>query len=130
MVPCPKKGSPHHFHSPDGQPLGDEEEALARAPRPDRLRPRSVLDRLRPALPVCRFTRAYRCRILAEESQTLVLITHDVEEALHLADRVLVLSPRPTQVKATFDVPYPHPRKLSSPAAQTLKDQILVELGL
>ena len=34
-------------------------------------------------------------RILAEERHTVLLITHDVEEAIHLADRVLVLSPRP-----------------------------------
>jgi ABC-type nitrate/sulfonate/bicarbonate transport system ATPase subunit len=69
-------------------------------------------------------------RILDEERHTLVLITHDVEEAIHLADRVLVLSGRPTQIKASFDVPYAHPRKLSSPEAQELKEAILVELGL
>ena len=45
----PPSGPPHHFHPPDGQPLGAEEETLARAPRPDRFRPRSVLDRLLPA---------------------------------------------------------------------------------
>ena len=34
-------------------------------------------------------------RILAKERHTVMLITHDVEEAIHLADRILVLSPRP-----------------------------------
>lgn len=69
-------------------------------------------------------------RILQEERHTLVLITHDVEEAIHLADRVLVLSSRPTTIKASFDVPFAHPRKLSSPAAQELKEAILGELGM
>jgi ABC-type nitrate/sulfonate/bicarbonate transport system ATPase subunit len=69
-------------------------------------------------------------RILEEEHHTVVLITHDVEEAIHLADRVLVLSPRPTTIQAVFEVPFPHPRKLSSPEAQSLKESILRELGL
>ena len=54
-------------------------------------------------------------RILAKERHTVLLITHDVEEAIHLADRILVLSPRPARIQATFDVPFAHPRKLSSP---------------
>jgi ABC-type nitrate/sulfonate/bicarbonate transport system ATPase subunit len=69
-------------------------------------------------------------RILQEERHTVLLITHDVEEALYLADRVLVLSPRPAVIQASFDVPQPHPRKLSSPELQALKDAILAELGL
>ena len=40
-------------------------------------------------------------RILAEERHTVLLITHDVEEAIHLADRMLVLSPRPTTIQAS-----------------------------
>src|ERR1700712_3855267 len=54
-------------------------------------------------------------RILQEERHTVLLITHDVEEALYLADRVIVLSPRPAVIQASFAVPQPHPRKLSSP---------------
>ncbi len=69
-------------------------------------------------------------RILQEERHTVLLITHDVEEALYLADRIIVLSPRPTVIQASFAVPQPHPRKLSSPQLQTLKDAILAELGL
>ena len=69
-------------------------------------------------------------RILAEERHTTLLITHDVEEAIHLADRIVVLSPRPTRIQAVFDVPYPHPRKISSPAAQELRVTILRELGV
>ncbi len=69
-------------------------------------------------------------RILAKERHTVMLITHDVEEAIHLADRILVLSPRPTRIQATFDVPFPHPRRLSSPEAQELRVAILRELGV
>ena len=54
-------------------------------------------------------------RILAEERHTVLLITHDVEEAIHMADRILVLSPRPTTIQATFEVTFPHPRKLIEP---------------
>ena len=42
-------------------------------------------------------------RILGEERHTVLLITHDVEEAIYMADRVLVLSPRPTRIQASFD---------------------------
>jgi len=69
-------------------------------------------------------------RVLSEERHTVLLITHDVEEAIYLADRVLVLSPRPTRIQASFKVEHPHPRKLSSPELQKLKDDILAELGL
>jgi len=69
-------------------------------------------------------------RILSEERHTVVLVTHDVEEAIHLADRILVLSSRPATLQAVFDVPFLHPRKLSSPGVQELKVAILRELGV
>jgi ABC-type nitrate/sulfonate/bicarbonate transport system ATPase subunit len=69
-------------------------------------------------------------RILSEERHTVLLVTHDVEEAIHLADRILVLSSRPATLQAVFDVPFPHPRKLSSPEVQELKVAILRELGV
>ena len=69
-------------------------------------------------------------RILAKEKHTVLLITHDVEEAIHVADRILVLSPRPARIQASFDVPFAHPRKLSSPQAQALRVAILKELGV
>lgn len=69
-------------------------------------------------------------RILGEERHTVLLITHDVEEAIHMADRILVLSARPTKIQATFEVDIPHPRKLTSPEVQDLRVAILRELGV
>jgi ABC-type nitrate/sulfonate/bicarbonate transport system ATPase subunit len=69
-------------------------------------------------------------RILRAEHHTVVLVTHDVEEAIHLADRIHVLSARPTRIQASFEVPFPHPRKLSAPEAQQLRVAILAELGV
>jgi len=69
-------------------------------------------------------------RILGEERHTVLLITHDVEEAIYMADRIMVLSPRPATIQASFDVDIPHPRRLTSPQAQSLREAILRELGL
>ena len=69
-------------------------------------------------------------RILEEERHTVMLITHDVEEAIHLADRIMVLSPRPTRIQAAFNVDLQHPRRLTSPEVQNLRVAILRELGV
>jgi ABC-type nitrate/sulfonate/bicarbonate transport system ATPase subunit len=69
-------------------------------------------------------------RILEQERHTVLLITHDVEEAIHVANRIIVLSIRPTTIQATFDVSFPHPRKLSSAPVQELRAAILRELGV
>jgi ABC-type nitrate/sulfonate/bicarbonate transport system ATPase subunit len=42
----------------------------------------------------------------------------------------MVLSQRPARIQATFEVRIPHPRKLSSPAVQDLREAILRELGV
>jgi halogenation protein CepH len=69
-------------------------------------------------------------RILARDRHTCLLVTHDVEEALHLSDRILVISPRPARVQRIVEVDVPHPRALSSPRLAELKEQVLGELGL
>ena len=69
-------------------------------------------------------------RILAQERHTVMLITHDVEEAIHLADRIVVLSSRPARIQAMFEVPFPRPRRLSASEAQELRVAILEELGI
>ena len=69
-------------------------------------------------------------RILAEERHTCVLITHDVEEAIHLADRILVLSKRPARIQKAFEVAIPRPRDLASAQVAALRKAVLSELGL
>jgi len=69
-------------------------------------------------------------RILLQNRLTTVLVTHDVEEALHFADRVVVLSERPTRVVRVLPVPYPHPRPDVRAELGVLEDEILRELGI
>jgi ABC-type nitrate/sulfonate/bicarbonate transport system ATPase subunit len=67
---------------------------------------------------------------LAQEPRTVLLVTHDVEEAIFLADRVAVLSPRPGRVVAEIDVGLPRPRDVTSPEFGVLKRRALEALGL
>jgi FAD-dependent halogenase len=69
-------------------------------------------------------------QILARDRHTCLLVTHDVDEALHLSDRVVVMSPRPGRVQCVIDVDAPHPRALASPALVAQKQRVLRELGL
>lgn len=71
--------------------------------------------------------------LLAENPRTVLLVTHDVEEAIFLSDRILVLSERPGTVRyvETITAPRPRPRNfLTSPAFSTIRARLLAELGL
>ena len=68
-------------------------------------------------------------RIRREEPQTTVLVTHDVDEAIALADRIFVLSDRPMRIKQIVNVDIEHPRSMADPRAVAFKDAILHELG-
>jgi NitT/TauT family transport system ATP-binding protein len=61
---------------------------------------------------------------------TALLVTHDVEEALIMATRVIVLSDRPATVKADIAVDSPYPRQRDDPKLVTLRREILGLLGL
>ena len=62
---------------------------------------------------------------LAVESRAVLLVTHDVEEAAFLADRIVVLSGRPGRVLDEFAVDLPRPRSLGDPALAELKARTL-----
>ena len=74
--------------------------------------------------------RAELVRILTRERHTILLVTHDVEEALHLADRVIVLSVRPARIQTIVEVTALRPSRLASPDLLGLKAAILAELGV
>jgi NitT/TauT family transport system ATP-binding protein len=66
---------------------------------------------------------------LAREPRTVVLVTHDVEEAIVLADRVVVLSSRPGRVVAELDVALARPRSRTDAAVVALRERALAALA-
>jgi ABC-type nitrate/sulfonate/bicarbonate transport system ATPase subunit len=69
-------------------------------------------------------------RIWETERKTVIFVTHDIDEAVQLADRVAVMSDRPATIQQIVDIDIPHPRDLSSPRYLELRDGIFQQLGL
>ncbi len=69
-------------------------------------------------------------RIWQAEKKTILFVTHDIEESVQLADRVVVLSARPGRVRRIVPIDIPHPRDLSDPRYIELRDEIFGEIGL
>ncbi|MGB2663815.1 MAG: ABC transporter ATP-binding protein [Candidatus Acidiferrum sp.] len=69
-------------------------------------------------------------RIWEAERKTIVFVTHDIDEAVQMADRVVVLSQRPAVVQEIVSIDIPHPRDISSPRYLELRDGILQQIGL
>jgi NitT/TauT family transport system ATP-binding protein len=69
-------------------------------------------------------------RMLEELPRTVVLVTHDIEEAAQLADRIVVLSDRPTRICRELSVSIPRPRELTHPKVVQTVHAILAEFGL
>jgi NitT/TauT family transport system ATP-binding protein len=63
--------------------------------------------------------------ILRSTDQTIIFITHSVDEAVYLSDRAVILSKRPTKIKEIIDIPWPRPRDRSSPDFVALRKSIL-----
>jgi ABC-type nitrate/sulfonate/bicarbonate transport system ATPase subunit len=69
-------------------------------------------------------------RMLDQLPRTVILVTHDIEEAAQLADRIVVLSDRPARICSEFYVELARPRELTHPTVVTTVHEILAELGL
>jgi len=74
--------------------------------------------------------RAELLRIWQAERKTILFVTHDIEESVQLADRVVVLTARPAHIRRIVDIDIPHPRDLSAPRYIQLRDSIFAEIGL
>ena len=68
--------------------------------------------------------------LLSKRPKTVIFVTHDIDEAVQLADRILVLSKRPTYISRELILDEPHPRAATSPAIIEAMNIILTELGL
>ena len=69
-------------------------------------------------------------RIWQTERRTIIFVTHDIDEAVQLADRVVVLSSRPAKIQDVLTIDIAHPRNLSSSRYLELRDQLAQKIGL
>jgi ABC-type nitrate/sulfonate/bicarbonate transport system ATPase subunit len=74
--------------------------------------------------------RAELLRIWAAEKKTIIFVTHDIEESIQLADRVVIMTARPAKMRRIVPIDVPRPRDLSSPRYIELRDLVFDELGL
>lgn len=64
-------------------------------------------------------------RIKSEKSMTMVMVTHDVDEAVYLSNKIIVMSPRPAKIEKIVTVDLAHPRDRSNPDFISLRSEIL-----
>jgi NitT/TauT family transport system ATP-binding protein len=69
-------------------------------------------------------------QIWEREKRTVIFVTHDVEEAVQLADRVVVMGKRPARIRAIVPVDIERMRDLDDPACRMLRDEIFGVMGL
>ena len=69
-------------------------------------------------------------RIWEAERKTIVFVTHDIDEAVQLADRVVVMSARPATIQQIVTIDIAHPRDISSARYLELRDGIFAQIGL
>jgi sulfonate transport system ATP-binding protein len=67
--------------------------------------------------------------VCSDVGSTVVMVTHDIDEALHLADRVVIMSPRPGTVVEEISVPLPRPRERGDATLAALRSNILRHFG-
>lgn len=64
-----------------------------------------------------------------QRKDTIIFVTHNVDEAVFLSDQVLVLSPRPAKIMKIYEVDIPRPRDRTSPEINTIRKEILENLS-
>jgi NitT/TauT family transport system ATP-binding protein len=74
--------------------------------------------------------RAELLRIWQAERKTIIFVTHDIDEAVQLADRVVVMSARPATIQQIVNIDIAHPRDISSARYLELRDGIFRQIGL
>ena len=74
--------------------------------------------------------RADLVRIWQSEKKTILFVTHDIEEAVQLADRVLVMSQRPATIQRVVEIDLPRPRDLDSRRYLEKRDEIFHIMGM
>ena len=121
----PLRGAAHHEDHGIARRL---EVARALAVNPDMLfldEPFGALDSITRLV-----MRSELLRIWEAERKTIVFVTHDIDEAVQLADRVVVMSARPATIQQIVKIDIPHPRDISSSRYLELRDGIFRQIGL
>jgi NitT/TauT family transport system ATP-binding protein len=70
----------------------------------------------------------YLVNTWVEERRTVIYVTHDIEEAVYLADRIVILKPSPGRLAADLTVTLPRPRDRHSAEFLAIKSQVLKEM--
>ena len=69
-------------------------------------------------------------KIWQERKTTMIMVTHDIDEAIYLSDQIVVMTPRPGRIQKIFNVEISRPRRRSDPDFFKLRSKILETLGL
>ena len=67
-------------------------------------------------------------KIWQDEKKTVVFVTHSVDEAIYLADRIVIMSARPGRIKDVIEIDILRPRNRTSPEVNRIRDRILCDL--
>lgn len=74
--------------------------------------------------------RADLVRIWQQERKTIIFVTHDIDESVQLADRIVVMSRRPATIKEIIPVDLPRPRDIDSAGYIEVRDKVFAAMGM
>ncbi len=69
-------------------------------------------------------------RLWEEKKRTIIFVTHDIDEAIYLADRIMIMSPQPGRIKTVLPVPLGRPRDRTEHDFGQIRDRVYREFGL